>query len=301
MGAVLFALCALFLALPARAQQAPEVIRHATAESFAACRDAGGRPELTPDYQIEADLNGDGQPDYIIDLAGLNCVGAASFFCGSAGCPVSAYLSTPDGYRPVHFGHAQGWSIDRSGPRPAIVFSLHGSSCGRAGYQTCQRRWTADQATAAPSPPRRVTTPAPRAAAPSPRTPPSATGQWSLHAVPGGSPVARVAGPGVIRDIALFCHQNAATAAFVLRARPPRGAVILSWIVGRDRVNLPLSQRPDGGEAWYADLSRTTLPWLLVNRRGTATIRINGGIQGPLRLAGAAPMVRGALEPCHRL
>lgn len=299
MRAALPAFLALLLIAAAPMQPLPEPVRAAMAEHAAACRDMGGRPAPTPDYHTRADLNGDGRPDHIIDLAGLNCNGAPSAFCGSAGCPVSVFLSGPGGYRAVNLGHVQGWRLDRTGPRPALVLDLHGSSCGRAGYRGCQRRWAADVAAAPPPRPS-----AAQPAAPSPRSEPrqaaARPGQWRLHTPPDAPPSATADGPGVIRQVALLCRDSTATAAFVLRARPPQGAVILSWSMGSDRFDLPLSQHPDGGDIWYADVSRTALPWVLANRRGNASIRINGGLQGTLPVSGAGPMVRAALEPCHR-
>src|SRR5690606_5744981 len=91
----------------------PGEIEAFTQENIALCRSVGGTPNLSglrvegageavegrPPYLTEAgDLNGDGRPDYVTDLSGLECVGAWSLFCGSAGCVVTVWLSGPEGY-----------------------------------------------------------------------------------------------------------------------------------------------------------------------------------------------------------
>ena len=114
------------------------------------CRGAGGTPNLSgvevpvagqtgegyPPYLTQADLNGDGQPDYVMDLAGLECVNAWSYFCGSAGCPVTVWLSGVAGHAVAWGGHAQAWELRG----PEVVVMLHGQMCTppRVGAEGCE-------------------------------------------------------------------------------------------------------------------------------------------------------------------
>jgi hypothetical protein len=130
----------------------PVAIDAFTRENIEACRGAGGSPslqgldfpgadrtaEVHVPYVTEADLNGDGMPDYVTDLAGLECAGAWSYFCGSAGCPVTVWLSGPAGHSVAWGGSAQAWRLEGA----EVVLSLHGQLCSppRVGAEGCEVR-----------------------------------------------------------------------------------------------------------------------------------------------------------------
>lgn len=143
--------CSCLAAAQAAQADMPAEIRAFTRENIESCKSVGGTPNFQdlqlsgtgqtaqgrPPYLTEADdLNGDGQPDYVTDLAGLECVNAWSFFCGSAGCPVTVWLSGPEGYAAAWGGHAQAWELRDKG----VLVSLHGQMCKppRIGAQSCQ-------------------------------------------------------------------------------------------------------------------------------------------------------------------
>ena len=180
---------ALLLCTPALAQTPPE-IEAATAENFAACTEAGGTPSTGPDYLTEVDLNGDGRPDYVMNLAGLTCENAISYFCGSAGCPVSVWLSGPAGHTVAWSDYAQGIEIQGQ----TVVAYLHGQFCDppTAGIDGCEKRLDFAGKTGVAL--------APEAAAEAPATPPADTApdpaRWELRRPDGSPPVAVVGGPG---------------------------------------------------------------------------------------------------------
>lgn len=119
-------------------------------ENIALCREVGGVPrlqglqlagvgmtaEVYQPYVTTLDLNGDGQADHIIDLAGLECEGAWSLFCGSAGCPVAIWISGPEGLQNRWGSHVQAWRLEDGVP----VMSLHGQLCNppRSGVEGCE-------------------------------------------------------------------------------------------------------------------------------------------------------------------
>lgn len=121
---------------PAQAQ-IPTEIQSFTQENAAICRLAGGTPMPSSSYLTETDdLNGDGKPDYVTNLAALECVNAWSVFCGSAGCPVTVWLSNPAGYSVGWGGSAQDWKLRGK----EIVVALHGQFCTppRIGADSCE-------------------------------------------------------------------------------------------------------------------------------------------------------------------
>lgn len=137
----------------------PNEIQDFTRENIAFCKSVGGAPNLSgmriqgagqtteeyPPYLTETgDLNGDGKPDHITDLAGLECADAWSVCCGSAGCPVTVWLSAPAGYTVGWGGSAQAWELRGK----EVVVSLHGQLCKppRVGAQSCAVAMHFDQA-----------------------------------------------------------------------------------------------------------------------------------------------------------
>ncbi|WP_205624875.1 lysozyme inhibitor LprI family protein [Geminicoccus roseus] len=66
------------------------------------CTELGGKLEAGGDQPniLTADLDGDGQADYLLDSQGLQCAGSATAFCANAGCQVDILPSTA-GYQPV--------------------------------------------------------------------------------------------------------------------------------------------------------------------------------------------------------
>jgi hypothetical protein len=186
----------------------PEAVEAFTRENVEACRSAGGSPSLQPGYATEAELNGDGAPDWVTDLAGLECAGAWSYFCGSAGCPVTVWLSGPGGHAVGWGGHAQAWRLEGA----QVVLSLHGQLCTppRVGAEGCEvAMGFAGQAGAAPQadakkdaalaperspPPRpRPAEAAPAAPAPAAAVPAFPSGEaapaqgWAFGEMPGGA------------------------------------------------------------------------------------------------------------------
>jgi hypothetical protein len=305
-----FALLLLLFGGAAALAQRPAAVQRGIAEAEADCRGAGGRPSLAPQFETVTELNGDGVPDYVLAFDGLDCEGAASFFCGSAGCPVVLYLSAPGGHRVQGLGHAQAWSIEQGGATPVLLLSLHGSSCGRAGADSCEVRlgWNGREMArlTAARPPRAAAPAAPdrpapgggetKSAAPAP-APQAAPGQsWSLRRTADGRQLAVVAGPGVVQAVSVMCDDGAPVLAFVLRARPPEGPVTLSLVGRASRASAPLA--PGGGPVWVADLRNAPLAGLLTGADSSLELRINGGLQGRLPLQGSTRAVREVLGDC---
>jgi hypothetical protein len=112
-----------FLPVAAVAQSLPLELDAMAAEQSAECVGLGGTPRVGPAFATPVDLTGDGTPDYIVDLAGIECANAWSAFCGSAGCPVSIWIARPEGLVREWSDYAQAWRVDPLGDEMA----QHGS------------------------------------------------------------------------------------------------------------------------------------------------------------------------------
>ncbi|MCB1402806.1 MAG: hypothetical protein KDJ81_08470, partial [Rhodobacteraceae bacterium] len=206
---------------PARAELPAELVE-TTDQAMVACQDLGGEPRILDGYERTLDLNGDGQADFITDLAGIECIGAWSAFCGSGGCPVTTWLSEADGrHSRFDLGYLEGYRIleDAGASLPRLRAFYHGTLCGedRIGAEGCSRIWsfagdvpetspieTAEAETApAADPPEAAaaeTQPEPQAEPqPEPEAEPEAEPArppedlpegWTLRDVPGSTPLA---------------------------------------------------------------------------------------------------------------
>lgn len=87
-------------------------------------------PVFTRALILQADLNGDGQDDYVLNGAAYRCRGDTPY-CGSAGCETQILISAPGGLLEQHFsGHLQEPPrIVRRNGKPALV-----SGAGRSAF-----------------------------------------------------------------------------------------------------------------------------------------------------------------------
>jgi hypothetical protein len=289
--ALLLALIA--LPLPAGAQDLPPAVAAFTQEVMGECRGAGGDPSLAEGFATAAELNGDGVADWVVDLAGLNCAGAWSYFCGSAGCPVSVWLSGPGGHAQAWGSHAQAVRVEGA----EVVASLHGQLCDppRTGVDGCEERLSF---AAAPAP---APAPAPQAAAPAPAPsgPPPAPG-WTLREVPNSTPVAVGGGTGAIRSFAAFCLSGQPWLAVLFHEPPGPEELRIDFGFAQGAIGGPARREASAGGAYVIGLGDQPLAGLLAGRDSRAAVTVDGAAQGDLSLAGSSRAIRGALASCHR-
>lgn len=301
-------------AVAARAADLPPEIVEDTDRALVFCQDLGGHPSILPGYERRLDLNGDGQEDVVTDQAGLACEGAASAFCGSAGCPVSAWLSRPEpGLERFDFGYLQGYQIvEGAGPggRPGLRAAYHGSACDgdRIGAEGCTRLWVFTS-NAPEVPPMEAPTAAPAvppaavadAASPASRPPAPMPEGWTLRRVPGGDPVALAAGPGAIATLAAFCLEGRPFLAVTFHDRPAADPVPLRFGFSAGAVEVAAGYEPTAGGAYVATLAGTPLAARLAGRDSSVAVQSQGADQGLLSLKGSTRALRGALAACHGL
>ena len=137
---VSFATLLLALSVPAIAQETdnlPSEVRASMAEARKTCDEPS---KFESGFVTRRDVNGDGVPDYILDLGKFTCGDNSSYFCGSGGCSVEVFASLANGrfvkaldelVQDIKFQTVKG--------RPAVLLSLQGSVCGKANAQTCRR------------------------------------------------------------------------------------------------------------------------------------------------------------------
>lgn len=94
------------------------------------CTEVGGKP-LTADAVKRADLNGDGKPDFVLDVGSVNCEGAASVY-GDREKGVLVYVGDGAGGAKEAFnGSVYGARIEGAGPAAKLWLTVSGAQCGK--------------------------------------------------------------------------------------------------------------------------------------------------------------------------
>lgn len=143
------ALTALLLlpAAPAAADPVDDILAAAAAD----CSSLDNGVFEAPDSVIQIDLDGDGEPDRIVDTSNFKCSSALSLYCGSGGCVIHAVI----GEASWEF-QAEGWRMIDWDGRPILLIARDGGWCGGAGAQVCYEAvvWShGDMLTVMPPPP----------------------------------------------------------------------------------------------------------------------------------------------------
>lgn len=284
-----FLACALALVFgftAAAHAQVPAEVEAYRQQAMAECRDAGGTPKPEPDFITERDLNDDGKPDYVGNLQFLTCENAWSYFCGSAGCPVTVWTSGPGGLAVAWSQSAQ--AIDWDGT--TMIAHLHGQFCTppRDGAEGCTERvafsGTAPGAAAAP--------PAKDPAAPS-------SERWALRQPDGAPPVAVVGGRGNLRSMAAFCLQGQPWLALLLVEPPAQDRIRVDFTFSSGTEWGPAQRGPTTGGAYMIGLAGHKLAAHLAGRDAAFAMAIDGTGLGDISLTGSSKALRAALGGCH--
>ena len=319
---------------PARAELPAELVE-TTDQAMVACQDLGGEPRILDGYERTLDLNGDGQADFITDLAGIECIGAWSAFCGSGGCPVTTWLSEADGrHSRFDLGYLEGYRIleDAGTSLPRLRAFYHGTLCGedRIGAEGCSRIWsfagdvpetspieTAEAETApAADPPEAAaaetqpgTQPEPQAEPqPEPEAEPEAEPArppedlpegWTLRDVPGSTPLALGSGAGNIASLAAFCLGGQPFLALTLHERPAEETLALELAFSQGAVSATATFESTAGGAYVVALAEGPLAARLAGRDRSVAARLGGSDEGIVSLKGSTRAVRAALASCH--
>jgi len=94
------------------------------------CTEVGGTPR-TSDAVKRADLNGDGQEDFVIDTGSVNCDGAASIY-GDREKWVGVYVGDGKGGAASAFiDTVYGVTFEGSGPTARLWLTVSGEQCGK--------------------------------------------------------------------------------------------------------------------------------------------------------------------------
>ena len=99
----------------------------------AACADFnGGEFALEWGAVVRTDLDGDLQPDWVLNERGFACSSAASLYCGTGGC--ESHFLVGDTVTTLL---NRGWDIVTFGRDRVLLTDVHGSRCGGINPTPC--------------------------------------------------------------------------------------------------------------------------------------------------------------------
>ena len=283
------------------AAEPPPALIEATEAASAACQAAGGTPRILPGYEDSRDLNGDGRPDFITDLAGLECAGSWEALCKASGCPVTLWLSSASGgHDRFDIGPLRGFSIAEGDGLPAMVARYDAANCGTEAVADCTRTWRfASNAPETPEiDPPAAPEPSPDAVPPVAPEAPALVG-WTLRRVPGASPVALGAGPGDLASLAAFCLEGQPFLALTFHDRPQSETVTLGFAFSQGPLDVTAGYESTAGGAYVVALKDSPLAQRLAGRDSEVEVKVDGGVEGILSLSGSTKALRGALADCY--
>ncbi|WP_281996014.1 hypothetical protein [Ruegeria faecimaris] len=78
------------------------------------------------------DLDGDLQPDWVLNESGFACSSAASLYCGTGGC-MSHFLIEEE----VHSLLNRGWTVVEFGRQRIVLADVHGTNCDGINPTPC--------------------------------------------------------------------------------------------------------------------------------------------------------------------
>lgn len=246
-----------------------------------------------------ADLNDDGRPDLLVQYDDMA-------FCGSSGCSGVIVMATAHGYSSDAIGLPNFYGeID-------ILPTRHGGMHDlRFNGDSPIWRWNGKEYDIAKA--GAPQSQAPARPTPVPRSTGTATGPgWQTREAAGRTLAMVVATDSVVKSLSVFCDQGKPVLAMLVKARPPAGAVMLTFGFSGYPVVVPMGQGNREGTLWLSDLSQSDLPvWFTHHGRDAtketfarnaskATLAINGGPQGSISLAQSTAATRAALSGCWR-
>ncbi len=131
-------LAALFAATPALAEPPmPQALQGLIAYHTTACEIAGGTLTIGEDALVEADLNGDGQPDVMLDSSKLDCPAAPAMFCAEGtGCELSVFVGEDQ-----HTLIVLDWAVQNGGDRQQLKATIAGHLLQRQKDVTAWMAW----------------------------------------------------------------------------------------------------------------------------------------------------------------
>ena len=120
------ALAILSLPSGARGAELPQYVKGPISGQIYDCQQAKQRAPPASAYVTSSDLDGDGQPDFVVDL-GRGCKSNRDLYCNDEGCTIDVYLSSQSGLGLTM--KARSFRVVKDGTRNVLEVIRGGAAC----------------------------------------------------------------------------------------------------------------------------------------------------------------------------
>jgi len=127
----------------ALASEYPDRIARAIETLRQVCTNVGGKPGSFNGAVTSRDVNGDGQPDFVLDLGNVGCEGRPDAYCVNGFCALEVYTwRAENDWQPLLVATVSDWRTGRVANRPALILTQRGSFCGKPQRKFCTVTYT---------------------------------------------------------------------------------------------------------------------------------------------------------------
>lgn len=137
------AACVALYVTQASAAEFPDRIRWALETLQEVCANIGGKPGPLDHTVTSRDIDGNGQPDFIIDLGNAICESKPEAYFVDGFCALEVYTWRAENeWKPLLVATASDWRTGRVNNRPALILTQRGSLCGKPTQKFCTVTYT---------------------------------------------------------------------------------------------------------------------------------------------------------------
>lgn len=270
-------------------------------QARAECREQRGSLRIDGYAVTDADLNGDGVRDYVVDAGAYQCSTAASLYCGTLGCPIDTVVSSGSTFRRIPFVITHSPTIRPTPGGDILEVEVRASDCSPRATR-CIRYWRLigeeykifPSLTAARSSVSVTLAKSGGAAAPTQTAVGNLQPGFGLMQLPSGMRVAALNGTGPLRTLSLGCRSGVATMLLATRTPLKPAEVVIQTPTRSFAARPSATPRPD---LWEFRLAAPGLLNVLTSPEAGFSVAIGGAPAGSYSLA-ETTAVRTALAPC---
>ncbi|MEQ1614130.1 MAG: hypothetical protein ABL904_15395 [Hyphomicrobiaceae bacterium] len=128
------ALTVITLSSTAGAADLPQWVKGPVSGLVFGCEEAKQKAPKPAAYVTQGDLDGDGKPDYVVEIA-KGCQANRDLYCNDEGCLIDLYVST--NYGQMGSFKVKSFKIGRQGTKPALFIIRAGAACAKEPSGVC--------------------------------------------------------------------------------------------------------------------------------------------------------------------
>ena len=143
------AIAVLIFGSGAQAAELPQWVKGPVSGLVFGCQEAKQKAPKPEAYVTQGDLDGDGQPDYVVEIA-KGCQANRDLYCNDEGCLIDLYVSSQ--YGQMGSFKVKSFKFARHGGKPVLIIIKGGAACASQPGGVCTETlvYTGEKFTKAP-------------------------------------------------------------------------------------------------------------------------------------------------------